>query len=194
MIGRLMAVALLAGCAVAPASQRPSGEPIRLGLTLDGAPRIGGLAPDIVLPYATRDGVGPGNQPFDLRKELGLVVVMSFCRLDTAEECLTQWRTFRDQQSAIFGAGVVVVGVSADSLPALAKFAAGQTLPFKFVSDPDRVYARRFAFIDAIGRVRHTLMVIGRDGRVRYIDGGFAALESTGYNNLAGAVKAAKES
>lgn len=194
MMGRLVVLTLLAGCAAAPAAQGPSGEPIRVGFTLDEAPRVGRPAPDIVLPYATLDGVGPAGQPFDLRKELGLVVVVSFCRLDTAEECLTQWRTFRDQQSAIFGAGVTVVGVSADSLPALARFAAGQALPFKFVSDPDRGYARRFGFIDATGRVRHTVLVIGRDGRVRYIDGGFAALESPSYNNLAGAVKAAKES
>lgn len=186
-------LALVAGCAVAPATGGV-GEPIRLGITLDEAPRVGRLAPEIVLPYATREGVGPRAQPFDLRKELGLVVVVSFCRLDTAEECLTQWRTFRDQQASIFGAGVVVVGVSADSLPALARFAAGQELPFKFVSDPGRTHARRFGFIDANGVVRHTVMVVGRDGRVRYIDGGFAALESPSYNNVAAAVKAAQES
>ncbi|MEO5824926.1 MAG: redoxin domain-containing protein [Gemmatimonadales bacterium] len=194
MIVRLAVVATLLGCAVAPATQGRDGEPIRLGLTLDEAPRVGQLAPDLVLPYVTRDRVGPAGQPFELRKELGLVVVMSFCRLDTAVECLTQWRTFRDQQSTMFGAGVVVVGVSVDSLRPLAQFAAGQELPFKLVSDPDRVYARRFGFIDGTGRIRHTVMVIGRDGKIRYIDSGFSALESPSYNNLAGAVKAAKES
>ncbi len=191
---RLSIVVALAGCAVAPATSGRDADPIRIGLTLDGAPAVGRAAPDITLPYATREGIGPASQPFELRKELGLVVVVSFCRLEVAEECLTQWRTFRDQQSAIFGSGVVVVGVSADSLPALVQFAVGQDLPFKFVSDPDRGLARRFGYLDAAGRVRHTVLVIGRDGRVRYVDGAFAALGSPSYNNLAAAIKAAKES
>lgn len=189
----LALVAVLAAC-TANASTQGTGEPMRVGIVVADLPSVGRPMPDFSLPYATRDGAGPADQPFVLAKELGRVVVLSFCRLDIAEECLTQWRTFRDQQPRLFGQGdVVVAGVTIDSAQGVVRFAQDQALPFKFLVDPTRAVARRFGFTRG-DAVRHTVVVIGRTGRVRYLDPDFAAFNPNSYNNLAAAVQAAKES
>ena len=187
----LLGLALVAACTPPPAVQ-PGNEP-RLGIVVVDPPVVGRRLPPLVLPYATRDGVGPADQPFDIARELGLVVVVSFCRLDFADECLAQWRQFRDQQATLFGANVVVTGVTTDSAAGAMRFAQDHQLPFKFLIDPAKEVAKRFGFT-AGNSVRHTIVVVGRDGRVRYIDPRFASTDPTSYSKLAAAVNAAKES
>lgn len=185
---------LVAGCGTASTSGS-AGESLRLGVVVAEPPQVGRRAPDLMLPYATRDGAGPADQPFDLHKELGRVVVISFCRLDIADECMTQWAAFRDRGTSLFGdrGDVVVAGVSTDSVAGLARFARDNELPFKFLGDPARSVARRFGYLDG-SRVRQVIVVVGRDGRVRYIDGAFDPFAPASYSNLAAAIQAAKES
>ena len=192
---RIGAMALLCAVAVsAPplAAQQRDTAALTVGLTLDEAPRVGRPAPALVLPYATRDGAGPVDQPFDLRRELGRVVVIAFYPGDFTPGCTAEWRAFRNQSDTVFGAGVVVAGVSGDSLGSHVLFARDLDLPFKLLSDASRGVSRQWG-VDGTS-VRRVVVVVGRDGRVRYVDRAFGALDPQSYSNLATAVKAAKES
>jgi hypothetical protein len=52
--------------------------------------------------------------------------------------------------------------------------------------------ARRYAAVDG-PRARREVIVIGRDGRVTYVDAGFAALDPQSYVHLSAAIQAARE-
>lgn len=186
---RLLGVSLLA--AVAVSSVAAQAEP-RLRLGLEDPPRVGHEAPAIRLPYATASGPGPAEQPFELGKELGNVVVIAFYPGDFTPGCTAEWRAFRDRAATLFGSGVVVVGISKDPLASHQRFAQELELPFKLLSDPDLQVARRYAAVDG-PRARRVVVVVGRDGRVRSVDLAFAPLDPESYVHLATAVAAAKE-
>lgn len=186
---RLLGVSLLA--AVAVSSVAAQSEP-RLRLGLEDLPRVGHDAPAIRLPYATASGLGPAEQPFELAKELGNVVVIAFYPGDFTPGCTAEWRAFRDRAATLFGSGVVVVGISKDSLASHQRFAQELELPFKLLSDSDLLVARRYAAVDG-SRARRVVVVVGRDGRVRFVDLAFAPLDPESYVHLAAAVAAAKE-
>jgi peroxiredoxin Q/BCP len=183
-------VALLAAPIGAQANRQEVPVPVRLRVADDV--RVGQAAPQIVLPYATRDGVGPAAQPFDLRKELGLVVVLAFYPGDFTPGCAAEWRTLRDRAATLFGPDVVVAGISADSLDSHIRFARELDLPFKLLSDPRLSVARNYGVADG-DRARRAVVVVGRNGVVRYFDPAFAALDPQSYTQLGAAVQAARK-
>ncbi len=146
----------------------------------------------MVLPYATAAGIGPADQPFALGKELGNIVVLAFCPGRSAPDCAAVWQAFRTRADSLFGAGVVVVGVTPDSLVSQQRTAQELELPFKLLSDADRTVSRRYAAVSG-KQVRRVIVVVGRDGRVRYVNSTFAPLDPESYIHLAAAIAAAKE-
>jgi peroxiredoxin Q/BCP len=67
------------------------------------------------------------------------VVVYFYPKDDTpAPGCTKEACGFRDHWKDLQKAGVVVLGISADTAASHAKFAAKYKLPFRLLSDPDR--------------------------------------------------------
>jgi len=190
------ALVLLALLATAPvAAQNPQNNaaaPVTIRLRAVDEVQPGHQAPPVVLPYATREGAGPADQPFDLRKELGRVVVLAFYPGDFTPGCTAEWRAFRDRAASLFGPEVVVAGISVDSIESHIRFARELDLPFKLLSDPDLVVARRYDAADG-DQARRIVVVVGRDGLVRYVDPAFAALDPQSYLHLGAAVEAARK-
>lgn len=182
-------LSLLAGPLAAQVNAQQN-APINVRLRAADGVRVGRQAPQVVLPYATRDGTGPAAQPFDLRKELGYVVVLAFYPGDFTPGCLAEWRAFRDQAATLFGREVVVAGISTDSLASHVRFAKELDLPFKLLSDPSLTVIRNYG-VDDGRRARRAVVVVGRDGIVRYFDPAFAALDPASYTQLGEAVQAA---
>lgn len=183
---------LASGVASCGAAQTAPERTPSVRLALEDAPRVGRKAPPIVLPFATAQGIGAADQPFDLARELGNVVVVVFCADDFSSDCTAIWRSLGERADSLFGRGVVVVGVSRDSLATHQRFAQELALPFKLASDPGQAVARRYAATDGKAP-RRVVVVVGRDGRVRYVDPQFVALSSDSYIHLASAIAAAKE-
>jgi peroxiredoxin Q/BCP len=183
-----LALAVLSPPLVAQSNAQSAPVSVRLRAAEDV--RVGRQAPQVVLPYATRDGTGPAAQPFDLRKELGYVVVLAFYPGDFTPGCLAEWRSFRDQAATLFGPDVVVAGISVDSLESHVRFARELELPFKLLSDPSMAVIRNYGLADG-RRARRAVVVVGRDGAVRYFDPAFAALDPQSYTQLGKAVQAA---
>jgi peroxiredoxin Q/BCP len=155
-------------------------------------PEVGQRAPQFALQWATRDTIGPVNAPFRLADNLGKVVVLAFYPRDFTRGCTAQFETFARDREALFGPDVVVVGISADSLPSHQRFARSLDLPFMLLSDPDQQVARKFGSAGSSGLNRRTVYVLGTDGKVRWRNMDFAALDPKAYEELGRAVSEAR--
>jgi thioredoxin-dependent peroxiredoxin len=152
-------------------------------------PDVGRRAPLFRLPWANKDGVGPADQPYDLSLDRGRTVVVAFYPRDFTTGCTAEMRTFAEQYDSLFGPDVTVVGISTDSLATHSRFAASLNLPFRLLSDPRQEVARRYAANDRSGYLRRVVYVIGPDGKVRYRNLRFNALDPKHYADLAAAVR-----
>jgi peroxiredoxin Q/BCP len=156
-----------------------------------GGPREGAKAPEFSLPWANREAVGPSQSPYELWRDRGKIVVVAFYPADFTKGCTAEMQTFADQYDTLFGPDVVVLGVSADSLETHRRFAASLGLPFRLLSDPDQQVARKYGS-RGDGGPRRTVFVVGPDGRVKYRNLHFNALDPGHYTELGSAVQAAR--
>jgi peroxiredoxin Q/BCP len=161
---------------------------------LQGGPEVGRRAPDFSLPWANRDGVGPVEAPYQLASDRGRTVVVAFYPRDFTKGCTAQLRTFAEQYDSLFGPDVTVVGISTDSLATHGRFAASLGLPFRLLSDPEQRVSKQYGSKDSGGINRRTVYVIGPDGRVRYRNLKFNALDPQAYSELQAAVRTTRGS
>jgi peroxiredoxin Q/BCP len=94
-------------------------------------------APDFSLP--TTDG-----GTFSLKGQKGKKVVLYFYPKDNTSGCTKEACSFRDNYSAFKKKGVVLVGVSTDSVESHEKFAGKYDLPFTLVSDEKRELVTKY--------------------------------------------------
>jgi len=159
---------------------------------LDTGPDEGTDAPDFSLPWASSDTVGTDTEAYALWRDRGKVVVLAFYPRDFTKTDSVELGTFRDRYEDLFGADVVVLAVSTDSLATHRRFAAKLGLPFRLLSDPDQALAAKYGSKDTGGIDRRTVYVIGRDGRVRWRELRFQPNNPKAYETLRRAVRAAR--
>jgi thioredoxin-dependent peroxiredoxin len=97
----------------------------------------GEMAPDFTLP----DQDGAAVHLADLR---GKPVILYFYPKDDTPGCTTEACGFRDAWHELSQAGVVVLGVSRDSVRSHRKFADKYGLPFTLLSDEDATVAQQY--------------------------------------------------
>ncbi len=138
----------------------------QVGSPLAGGLQVGDLAPDFDL---LTDPLGHGS----LSALAGQRVVLYFYPRDATPGCTTEACDFRDRIETLTKSGVVVLGVSRDSLKSHATFRAKQGLPFPLISDPDAALHQKYGAWGekvlygkrSIGPIRTTVL-IGANGRV----------------------------
>ena len=122
--------------------------------------QVGMPAPDFTLPDKE------GN-PVTLSSLRGRKVVLYFYPKDNTPGCTRQACAFAGRLSEFERRGVIVVGVSKDSVASHQKFAEKYNLPFLLLSDPDRVaieaygvwQEKRMAGKVGMGVVRTTFVI-----------------------------------
>jgi thioredoxin-dependent peroxiredoxin len=166
----------------------------KVTVVLLGGPDVGKRAPDFSLPWANREGVGPIESPYQLASDRGRTVVVAFYPRDFTKGCTAQLQTFAEQYDSLFGPDITLVGISTDSVTTHSRFAASLNLPFRLLSDPEQRVSKQYASKDSGGYNRRTVYVIGPDGRVKYRNMKFNALDPQAYSELRTAVKAVRGS
>jgi peroxiredoxin Q/BCP len=181
----------LVACVVlaAPPSTLAQDGPGKVTVRMQGGPDVGQRAPDFSLPWANRDGVGPVESPYQLASDRGKTVVVAFYPRDFTKGCTAQMRTFAEQYDSLFGPNVVLVGISTDSVTTHSRFASSLGLPFRLLSDPEQRVSKQYASKDPEGYNRRTIYVVGPDGRVKFRDLSFNALDPNDYADLRAAVR-----
>jgi thioredoxin-dependent peroxiredoxin len=185
----MAAGALLLG-AVPLAAQKDSA----VKAVLQSGPEVGRRAPDFSLPWANKDGIGPVEAPYQLASDRGRTVVVAFYPRDFTKGCTAQMQTFTEQYDTLFGPDVTVVGISTDSVATHQRFAASLAVPFRLLSDPEQRVSKQYGSKDSGGINRRTVYVIGPDGKVKYRNLKFNALDPQAYSELQAAVRATRGS
>jgi peroxiredoxin Q/BCP len=129
----------------------------------------GRKAPDFSLPSSE----GGEVHLKDLR---GKTVVLYFYPKDDTPGCTREACAFRDRQAALKKKGVVVLGVSGDSLASHEKFKAKYELNFPLLSDADKAVAKKYGAWGekvlygkkTVGMIRSTFVIDG-EGLVRKV-------------------------
>jgi peroxiredoxin Q/BCP len=98
-------------------------------------------------------------------------------------------RTFAEQYDSLFGPDVTVVGISTDSVTTHNRFAASLGVPFRLLSDPDQRVSKQYGSKDSGGYNRRTVYVIGPDGKIKYRNLKFNAVDPRAYSDLQAAVR-----
>ncbi len=184
---------LIAAVAAGPmaAQDSASAETGAVTAILVTGPEPGMKAVDFSLPWADKNGIGPADDPFSLEALKGQVVVLAFYPQDFTSGCTAEMRTFADQYDSMF-AGVVLAGLSIDSLETHVRFAQSLGLPFRLLSDPKQRIAAKYGAKGSQGQMRRVVYVIGRDGKVAWRDMQFKATDPKGYDRLQKAIATAR--
>jgi thioredoxin-dependent peroxiredoxin len=84
---------------------------------------------------------------FTLSAQRGHPVVLYFYPKDNTPGCTTEGQQFRDLYERFRKLGVVVAGVSRDSIRSHENFKAKMAFPFELISDPDEKLCAQFDVI-----------------------------------------------
>jgi peroxiredoxin Q/BCP len=128
---------------------------------------------DVAPLFSAKAGGGVTVRLEDLR---GQNVVLYFYPRDSTPGCTVEACRFRDQYEDFKKRGIVVLGVSADSIASHDKFTQRFGLPFVLLADEDKSVARAYGAWGEksfLGRkymgMRRITLLIGPDGRIRKI-------------------------
>lgn len=132
------------------------------------SPAIGKVAPNFKLPAT-------GEQTLELKSLRGQKVVLYFYPKDNTPGCTTESKDFAAAHTRFKRAGVVIVGISRDSIASHEKFRSKFKLPFHLVADTDEKACKLYDVIKeknmygrkVMGVVRSTFLIDER-GKLRH--------------------------
>ena len=132
-------------------------------------------APDFILPAIGSDDVVQNGQ-FQLSALRNRIIVLYFYPKDDTPGCTTEACSFRDANHVMQQRGIVVLGVSKDSISSHQKFADKYGLSFPLLADTDTTVSQLYGAYGEkssygktyMGVIRKTFL-IDKDGVVRKI-------------------------
>lgn len=106
----------------------------------------------------------------------GRTVVLYFYPKDDTPGCTKEACSFRDHWTELQAKGIVVLGVSPDSVGSHEKFAAKYQLPFPLLSDPDHQVAEAYGawgsksmYGKTVTGILRSTFLIAPDGVVKHV-------------------------
>ena len=123
--------------------------------------KVGDQAPEIELP--NQDG-----KIVRLSDFRGRPVVLYFYPKDFTTGCTAEAKDFNEGFEELSSKGVVVLGVSADTVESHKKFKEKLGLKFDLLSDVERKAIKAYG-AQAGARTRRMTFIIDKDGRVAYV-------------------------
>ncbi len=119
-------------------------------------------APDFTLPAVGSDGIVKNGQ-VHLADLKGHTVVLYFYPKDDTPGCTAEACSFRDANREMQKRGVIVLGVSADSLESHQKFADKYGLPYPLLADTDTTVSQMYGVWKEKSMYGKTFMGINRE-------------------------------
>jgi peroxiredoxin len=153
---------------------------------LPSAPKVGDLAPDFRLPYATQEKIFIRPEEYLALSSLrGKSVILAFYPADWSGGCTKEVCTLRDTFAELAKLDATVLGISGDYVFSHHEWAKYHKLQFPLLSDHDHKVARIYGSYDeASGFNKRTVFLIDKQGRIRYVNLAFRAGNKEDYDRL----------
>jgi peroxiredoxin Q/BCP len=151
--------------------------------------KVGDPAPDFSLPAASKDSIF--SAPVSLADYRGQSnVILAFYPADWSGGCTKEMCTMRDNFGDLGTLGAVVLGISGDYVNSHREWAKHLGLQFLLLSDHNHDVARTYDSYNApSGHDMRTVYVIGKNGRIIYIDREYVAGSQKSFEHLREALK-----
>lgn len=133
---------------------------------------VGEKAPQFKLPSTS----GEISLAEELKKGPVLLV---FYPGDDTPVCTKQLCNYRDNFDWFGDIGIRVIAINPQSMDSHTAFATKHKLPFPVVSDADGEVCRAYKARSFLGTTRRALVLIGRDGKVKWSDSNFPIFHLT---------------
>jgi peroxiredoxin len=124
-------------------------------------PGIGDQAPDFTLPSTQ------GQVTLSVLLRRGAVLLVFYPGDDTPV-CTKQLCNYRDNLDVFGDLGVQVVAINPQSAASHAGFADKHRFPFPVVADERGAVCRQFGALNFLGMAKRALVLVGRDGRIKW--------------------------
>lgn len=124
-------------------------------------PDTGDTAPDFTLP-STR-----GEFTLSTALQQGAVLLVFYPGDDTPV-CTKQLCNYRDNLDVFRGLGVQVIAINPQSEDSHRKFADKHAFPFPVVADAGKAVCKQYGALNFLGMAKRALVLIGRDGRIKW--------------------------
>lgn len=116
------------------------------------------------------EGVTQEGERISLADFAGQIVVLYFYPMDDTPGCTKEACSLRDGYSELQAQGIVVLGVSPDSVETHQRFVEKYSLPFTLIADSDRSIIEAYGvsrgkWLGPLGIRRHSY-IIGPDGSI----------------------------
>ena len=147
-------------------------------------PAVGDAAPDFTLPYATADTIVFQGEPLHEAAKRG-PVLLAFYPADWSSGCTKEVCALRDSFAELAGLKAQVWGISGDYVFSHQAWAEHHKLPFRLLSDHRHEVAAKYdSYLEELGFNRRTVFVVGRDGRIAYVDTEYSVADDKDFDAL----------
>lgn len=136
------------------------------------APEVGDLAPDFERPSTA------GAVRLSTLLAKGPVLLVFYPGDDTPV-CTKQLCNYRDNLGVFGELGVQVVAINPQSVDSHRAFADKHKLPFPVVADSGGAVCRQYGALNFLGMAKRALVLIGRDGRIKWRRSDFPIFHQT---------------
>lgn len=124
-------------------------------------PGVGDPAPDFTLP-------GTAGREYTLSEYRGQRVVLAFYPGDFTPGCTRQMCSYRDNFADFERLDAVVLGISPQDVNSHERFTARHGFPFPLLADPEKKVIDAYGVSAPVIAVRRSILLIDREGIVRY--------------------------
>ena len=122
---------------------------------------VGDHAPDFTLPSTQ------GTITLSKSLKQGPVLLVFYPGDDTPV-CTKQLCNYRDHLDVFNGLGIQVIAINPQSEDSHHRFASKHSLPFPVVADADKAVCTRYGALNFLGIAKRALVLVGRDGRIKW--------------------------
>lgn len=146
--------------------------------------KVGDIAPDFKLPYATSDTIDhEGLQLSDLVGKK--VILIAFYPADWSTGCTKQMCSYRDNFDLFDKLNVEILAISGDYVWSHHQWAKHQGYQFKLLSDHDHKVAKLYdSYNSQNGYNKRTVFLIDKNGKIAYIDWKYSTFDDVSFNKL----------
>ncbi len=148
------------------------------------APKVGQVAPDFTLPYATKDSIA--RTPLTLSKLVGQrSIIIAFFPADWSGGCTKEMCTMRDDFGSLEKLNAEILPISGDYVFAHHQWAKDENFQFRLVSDHLHTVAKLYAsYNDKYGFNKRTVFVVDKQGKIAYEDLDYSVADNDAFNRL----------